>query len=393
MKILFLNHNVKGRGTYVRCFNFAKHLAEFGHAVSLLTSTSEYRLTLKREVIDGVEVISLPDILGNRLRNGGLGPIDSFLRCMFVLNRQYDIVEMFDHRPAVLFPGLVSKYIQKKQMVVEWTDLHGTGGSLGNRPPRLQKLIRHYENFTERKSKLLGDQLVVISQGLKKLALNMGIPAHRISWIPGGADVDNIKPHNKTDAREKFGLPLNQKLVGYTGYSHYDMDMLLKAINILQQSRDDVWFVKTGAVLSDSLKAHLHDPKRLIELGFLSYPVFTKILPAMDAFIFPYADKTINTGRWPNKLGDYMAAGRPTVTNRTGDIVDAFTKNNIGFMAAEDPEDMANKMQILLSNDELAEQMGRNARKAAEEIYDWRILSKKLESIFLNVSRPEVVGK
>ena len=68
MKILFLNHNVKGMGTYIRCFNFAKHLVRFGHSVVLviLTSTPHRILTPKKEFIDGVEVIFMPDIVGKR---------------------------------------------------------------------------------------------------------------------------------------------------------------------------------------------------------------------------------------------------------------------------------------------------------------------------------------
>lgn len=78
-----------------------------------------------------------------------------------------------------------------------------------------------------------------------------------------------------------------------------------------------------------------------------------------------------------------MAAGRPVVSNGTGDIKELFERHHIGLMAAENPEDMAQKVFEILSNDQLATQLGKNSRKAAEKYFDWRILSKKLLEDFV----------
>ena len=385
MKILFLNHNVKGRGTYVRCFQFARHLVRFDHSVTILTSTPEYIFTPSKEFIEGVEIISMPDILGYRARNGGLGPIDTFLRCGFLLDRKFDIVENFDHRPAVLYPALVSKYLCKTPLISEWTDLHGIGGSLSNRPQYLQKIIGFYENITERKSKKLAEKLIVISIGLKNLAIKLGIPESKIVRIPGGADIDRIVPVPKDKARHKFGLPQNAKLIGYTGYSHYNMDIFLGAISIVQKRMKDVWLVTTGEILSEKNRKYLLKQDRFIELGFLSSEEYAAFLPCMDLFVFPYADKSINISRWPNKIGDYMAAGRPVITNRTGEMIEIYKKNNIGLLASDDPKDFADKIMDILSDDEQCAELGRNARKTAEKYYDWKLLSKELEACFFSV--------
>ena len=388
MKILFLNHNVKGRGTYVRCFQFARHLVRFGHSVTILTSTPEYIFAPSKEFIEGVEIISMPDILGYRARNGGLGPIDTFLRCGFLLTRKFDIVENFDHRPAVLYPALVSKYLCKTPLISEWTDLHGTGGSLSNRPQYLQNVIGPYENFTEKNSKKIAEKLIVISHGLKNKALKLGIPESKIVHIPGGADIDRIVPSPKGKARQKFGLPENAKLIGYTGYSHYDMDMFLSAVSIVQKQMKDVWLVTTGEILSEKNRKYLLKQDRLIELGFLSSEEYAAFLPCMDLFVFPYADKSININRWPNKIGDYMAAGRPIVTNRTGEMIEIYKKNNIGLLASDDPKDFADKIIDVLSDAKQCMELGKNARKTAEKYYDWKLLSKRLETCFFSVLKP-----
>ena len=387
MKILFLNHNVKGIGTYIRCFNFAKHMVRFGHSVVLLTSAPQFMIKPKKEMIDGVEVVCMPDIMAKRFRNGGLGPIDTILRCLFLLGREFDIVENFDHRPAVLYPALVGKYLRKMPLVSEWTDLHGTGGSLSNRPKLLQQLIRPYEDFTEKKSKKLSEKLVVISRGLQERAINLGVPESRIVYIPGGADVEKIVPRPKSEVRKNLGLPSDKKIIVYTAGTHYNTDFFIKAINHIQKARKDVVLVTTGDVFENRHKEALFDPNRIIELGFLPYEKYTALLPCADVFVFPFTNSSLNTGRWPNKIGDYMAAGRPTVSNRTGDIVRLFDEHKIGFLASDNPGHFAAKTLELLANQKLSSEIGMRARQTAERHYDWRLLSKKLEACFIEVRK------
>ena len=367
-------------GTYIRCFNFAKHLVRFGHSVVLLTSAPQFIIKPKKEMIDGVEVVCMPDIVGKRIRNGGLGPIDTILRCLFLLDRKFDVVENFDHRPAVLYPAIVSKYFLGTPLVSEWTDLHGTGGSLSLRPRWLQKIIGPYENFTERKSKKLADKLIVISRWLREKAIDFGVPESCITYIPGGADLDTIIPKPKEEVRKTLGLPVDKKIIAYSAGTHYDVDLFLRTIYLIQKAKKDVLLVTTGAKFGNALKGVVYDADRVIEFGFLSYEKYTTLLPAVDAFLFPFANKTLNRGRWPNKIGDYMAAGRPIISNRTGDLIPLFEKNEIGLLSSDDPEDFSKKMLSILDNEELSLRMGFNARRTAEKYYDWSLLARRLEA-------------
>lgn len=381
MKILILNHNIKGQGTYIRCFNFAKHLVKYGHSVVILTSAPTCILSPQKEIIDGVEIICMPDPMGKRIRNGGLGPLDTLFRCVFLLiNRtKFDIVESFDHRPAVFYPAIFAKYLLHIPLISEWTDLHGEGGSLSLRPRKLQALIGPYENLTERKSKKIAEKLIVISTWLKEKAIQIGVPEADILYIPGGSEVDMIRPFPKKEVRKQFDLPLDQKIIGYTAGTHYDIRLLIETVNRVQKARKDVFLVTTGATFNPKIRNQLHAPERVVELGFLSYEKYTSVLPAIDVFIFPFSDQPLNKGRWPNKIGDYMAAGRPTVSNKTGDLVTLFEKHKIGLLASENAEDFSKKTLMLLADETLSNELGSNARLAAERYYDWRLLSKDLE--------------
>lgn len=80
-----------------------------------------------------------------------------------------------------------------------------------------------------------------------------------------------------------------------------------------------------------------------------------------------------------------MAAGRPTVSNRTGDLINLFEKHKIGFLASDNPDDLAAKTLHLLDHVDLCSEMGHNARQTAEKYYDWVLLANRLEGCFNDV--------
>jgi len=368
-----------------------------GHSVVVLCSTARPGIVPEKEMIGGVKVLCMPEFVGRRARNGGLGPVDTLMRCAYLLGERFDVVENFDHRPAVLYPALVAKYLRRMPLVSEWTDLHGAGGSLSHRPRLTRGIIGPYENFTERRSKKLPLKLIVISNGLRQRAVALGVPEAKIVLIPGGADVDNILPRQREEARKEFGLPLDRKIIAYSAGTLYDADLFLQTVSKIQKARADVLLITTGSRLSAEQKRQLEDPARIVEFGFLPYSNYAALLPAADLFIFPFSNRPLNVGRWPNKIGDYMAAGRPTVSNRTGDLVELFHTHRIGLLADDNPQDFARKALQMLSDDDLCAELGINARKTAEGHYDWSILTKRLENCLVeaiaesNVSRDRTV--
>jgi glycosyltransferase involved in cell wall biosynthesis len=54
----------------------------------------------------------------------------------------------------------------------------------------------------------------------------------------------------------------------------------------------------------------------------------------------------------------------------------------------KNPSEIANAIQYLLENDEIAEQMGKNGRKAILEKYNWEAEGLKLIEIYNKLSLP-----
>ena len=110
-----------------------------------------------------------------------------------------------------------------------------------------------------------------------------------------------------------------------------------------------------------------------------------EVLPAADIFLLPYPNKIVNVGRWPNKIGDYMAVGRPTVANPVGELIDLFAKYQIGRLADETPEAMAEAALALLANPQEAERIGLQARRIAETDLNWTSQIARLEAWYRDI--------
>ncbi len=122
-----------------------------------------------------------------------------------------------------------------------------------------------------------------------------------------------------------------------------------------------------------------------------SSPVFSRknlyaaFLGSADVLLLPMADRPYNYGRWPNKMSDYLSLARPTVSNPIGDIKTLFDTYPVGLLAEWDPQDFANKINILLDNPELATEYGQKARWVAENQYSWVTFGEKLENFYYRI--------
>src|SRR5262245_8523035 len=104
MRILMLNHNVRGRGTYHRCLAYGRELVRHGHEVDLMTISPERRSGFETRTEDGVRIIDSPDLMVGLLRSGW-DPWDTVCRLLYLHHSRYDVVHGFDGRPVVRYPA------------------------------------------------------------------------------------------------------------------------------------------------------------------------------------------------------------------------------------------------------------------------------------------------
>lgn len=385
MRILILVHNiVRKGGAYYRGQGFAKYLAARGHDVTLMGIAAEDRMAFTEEQTQGVRIVHSPDLLWGIGRTGW-DPWDTIRRCGWLHDKQYDIVHTVDTRPAVVLPAL---YVRKRcgaKFVADWTDWWGRGGTAQEREGwAVRTFVGPLELFFEEAFRPGADATIAISRALYQRALGLGIKESTMHYQPPGCDVTDIQPLEKSVAREKLGLESGAQYVGYLGNIYQrDADLLASAMLKLKQAPQAKLIMIGGA--KAQMPAELEKAGRLVQPGHIPFPDMIAYLSACDVLALPLSDSIANRGRWPSKINDYMAVGRPTVSSSVGDLVDIFHQDDIGRLAGEGADNFSEHLDSLLTDQKLADKMGQNARALAESKYSCETVAESLEGFYQKV--------
>jgi len=85
----------------------------------------------------------------------------------------------------------------------------------------------------------------------------------------------------------------------------------------------------------------------------------------------------------PVKFFEAMAFGKPVVTTDIGDIGSIVAQENCGTIIAEvTAENIAAALQPLLADARLRQQMGKNARQAVRQRYNWDVATSRLYEVY-----------
>jgi glycosyltransferase involved in cell wall biosynthesis len=374
MRLLFLNHNYRDEGTFCRAMPMAQNLVQRGHQVTLITVSREHRWKHARSCVNGVQIVETPSV-GQDNSGGGYAPLDNLLRCAYTFLRKYDIIHMFDHKPNATFSGFGGR-LRGAVLVADWADWWGGPGGLNDVSKRRLPIVGRFEAWWEERSKLWADGVVTISTVLRQRAIDLGCAPDRVVHVPSGASLDRISCVSKAEARGQLGIPQDRRIVGFIGHGQADLEIVMRAL----QQLPGVWLMVVGPksprVLTLAQSFGIAD--RLWQTGWV--PDVTKYLGCADLMCMPMKDGAANRGRFPNKVLDYLAAGRPIVASAVGDVEAIVRDYGVGLLASD--ESFANAIHRLLTNDQLREDLGRMARHTAETVFDWAPLIDKLVDFY-----------
>jgi glycosyltransferase involved in cell wall biosynthesis len=346
----------------------------------------------RMNVDDGVRVLEMADVFPARVRNGGLSPLDTVGRLLWIATSAYDVIHTFDHRPAVSLPGLAGRR-RGALLVSDWADLWGSEGIAAERRGLGGRLLGALDGAWEARFRRHVDGVTAISLGLDRRVESMGLPASRRLLLPPGADSDRIHPLSSAECRQRYGLPIESRVVGFSGIAPYDVELTAQIVEILLERDRGLHVVTTGAEHRPIQEAaeRAGSPDRLHVLGHVPYEALERAMACADVLLLPYTSRPVNRERFPNKLGDYLAAGRPIVTHATGDLGAWVAREDAGVLAAEDAEGTADEVLRLLGNAKRREELGRRARQLAEGPMSWRVRGEQVEAFYFRLleGRPQ----
>jgi len=252
-----------------------------------------------------------------------------------------------------------------------WPEFIIDMGKLTN--PVLIRLSRWFERFLYRRA----DHLLVNSPAYVDYLVSRGVAADKITLVANGVDPSMFDPQaDGQNVRRR--LNLNGKLLvvyaGAMGPAN-DLDTLLDAAAELKADTR-VCFLMVG---SGKLRSHLETRAR--ELG-LNNVLFAGAQPKQSIPDFlATADICVATLQnipmfrmtYPNKVFDYMAAGRPVVLAIQGVIQDVVEAAAAGVCVPPgDSASLARAIRFLVENSQQRQEMSRRGRQYVEAHFDRR---------------------
>ncbi|MDP3784682.1 MAG: glycosyltransferase family 4 protein, partial [bacterium] len=173
----------------------------------------------------------------------------------------------------------------------------------------------------------------------------------RVQIVPNGVDIEKFRNRDS-------GLKNGRVIISASRRVYKNgLDILEKAFEIVKKKFPDAEL----RIISD-----------------VKYEDIPKYLWEANIFVRPSRSEGLGTA-----FLEAMAAGLPIIGTPVGGIPDFLKDKETGlFTKVDDPEDLAEKIELLFSDDALRQKLIRHGRKLIEEKYQWSKIARDMEKIF-----------
>jgi glycosyltransferase involved in cell wall biosynthesis len=238
-------------------------------------------------------------------------------------------------------------------------------------------------------------RIIINSPGFLPTVTGYGVPRDKIEVIPNGVDVEQFDPTERApeiraewDATDRFVVVY----AGALGPAN-DLDIVLEAAAQLRGTPALFVLVGDGRVRSalqeaaaarglDNVRFVAAQPKRRMK----------SVLGAADACLASLRDIPLFTTTYPNKVFDYMAAGRPVLLAIDGVIREVVEQARAGvFVPPGNGTALAAAVREMMNDRAAAAAMGARGRQAVCERFDRRVHARRLEQVLRDLVAPEAI--
>jgi len=392
--LYFHQHFTTPRGASgTRSYEMAQALLQHGHTVTIVCGSyavghtgilGNPRWGIRRGMVDGINVIEICLPYSNR---------DSFSRrtltflkyslmsTMIAARVPYDLLFATSTPLTAAIPGLAMRMCKPRlAFVFEVRDLW----------PELPRLMGVIKNpivlasmaLLERLAYKAADACIGLAPGIVEGIQRRAGLSKPVAMIPNGCDLGlfSPKPIASSNQREKQGL--TAIYCGTHGIAN-GLDAVLDAARVLKQrGRSDIQLLFVG---DGKLKPVLQERARRENLRNCVFmdPIpklqVAELMKRCDVGMMVLANcPGFYFGTSPNKFFDYIAAGLPVINNYPGWLAELIKQHQCGLVVPPgDAQAFAAALTELADAPAARVQMGKNARRLAEESFDRKKLAEE----------------
>jgi glycosyltransferase involved in cell wall biosynthesis len=228
------------------------------------------------------------------------------------------------------------------------------------------------------------DWVIALTEGIRDGVIGAGVPANAVTLITNGIDPPD-GPVDPSVVRLPVGPDTFVAMfVGQHGTYSSLFTVLEAAVRLSSDPRIHIALIGDG-----DRKAELM--ARAVELGLTNVsfagPIPKRDVPSWlaraDACLLTYQDAPLFGGAMPNKLFDYMGAGRPILAAvPDGEAARAVRAANCGIVTpAEDPDALAAALLTLAGDRQRARAMGAAGSEYVQTHYNRRELAARFVQV------------
>jgi glycosyltransferase involved in cell wall biosynthesis len=383
-----------------RHYEFGEYLVENGHRFTIVASdigyltgkrTAEFKGLITMQKFAGIRVIRAhthPSL--HRSFKWRVVSFVSFMITSLLGSLRAGPVDVVMGTSPPIFQAITAWWvavIRNRPFLLEirdlWPEFAIDIGVLKH--PVLIKLSRWLERFLYRRA----DKIIVNSPAYRDYLLKKGIQEAKISLIPNGVNTDMFDPEARgEELRRKLAVEV-RFVVTYAGALGLanDIPTILRAASRLVDQRRIVFLL----VGDGKERPHLERMAQSLGLdnvkfiGAVPKNEMPEVLAASDVCIAILRNIPMFKTTYPNKVFDYMAAGRPTILVIDGVIRNVIEKARGGiFVPPGDDATLADAVRQLSGDCESVRAMGISARRYVVEHFDRRSQAKAFEQLIMN---------
>ncbi|AMQ18288.1 glycosyltransferase family 4 protein [Thermococcus peptonophilus] len=367
-------------GVATHMHQLATYLRKRGHEVSIVTNDLK---TGKEEELKelGIELVKVPGVvsplLGINITYGlkSNRELGEFLRDFDVVHAHHAFT------PLSLKAVKAGRTLGKATLLTTHSISFSHESSLWKALGLTFPLFSHYLRYPH--------EVIAVSKAAKAFIEHFTDSPVRV--IPNGVDDERFRPigeREKERVREELGI--SGDLILYVSRMSFRKGphVLLNAFQNIVRERDDAVLVMVGSgEMLPFLKAQakfLGIEDRVRFLGYVSDDLLSKLYASADVFVLP----SIMAEAFGIVVLEAMASGVPVVTTTVGGIPEVVGESGSGVLVPPGDElALVEAVSKLLSDKELARNLGEAGRKAVERRYSWKVIASEIEKVYEEVLR------
>jgi|APHig6443717497_1056834.scaffolds.fasta_scaffold09568_3 glycosyltransferase involved in cell wall biosynthesis len=199
----------------------------------------------------------------------------------------------------------------------------------------------------------------------------------KILKIPSITDFDKFRQtHTDPIVKTKYFL-----FCGSKAYSEI-IDFVISSFEVLNQRDFSLVLItaNTRSLIERIDKCQLMD--RIMVMTDIPYADLVNLYVNSEALIIPMRDNDQDKARFPHKIGEYCAAGRPIITNKVGEILNYFNESNSYLCSDYNITEYAEAMARIISDPLHANDVAKHSHQTGLLHFNYRSYSKPIVNLF-----------